>query len=224
MDRLVTQPIRLLVADDHPLVRLGVRTVLATQPDFNLIAEAADGQEAIRLVGALRPDVLLLDLVMPRLPGLEVLRELTSGAEPVKTLLLTATIESKQVLEALQLGARGVVLKQAVSDELVDALRAVCRGEYWLGGRVITNLVQVLKDLTAETTPAQTNTFGLSPREREVLGLVVEGCTNREVAARLGIGEETVKRHMTNIFDKTGVGNRLELALFAIHHGMGPRA
>jgi two-component system nitrate/nitrite response regulator NarL len=216
------QQIRVLVADDHPVVRLGVRAILSTQPDFTVVADASDGEEAVRLVGELKPDVLILDLVMPHLPGLEALREITAGSHPVKTLLLTGTIDQKQVLEALQLGARGVVLKEAVSDELVDAIRAIDQGQHWIGGRVVTNLVQVLKDLMAATAPPPRKTFGLSAREQEVVALVVEGCTNKDVGSQLGISEETVKRHLTNIFDKTGVSNRLELALFALHHGLGP--
>jgi len=209
-----------LIADDHPFVRLGVRTLLTAQPDFRVVGEATDGDEAVRLAQQLEPHVLVLDLAMPRLPGLDALREVTAGTASVKTILLTSTIDSRQVLEALQLGARGVVLKDAVTDDLVTAIRAVAGGQHWLGGRVVTNLVQVLKELMAEAAPVAPKTFGLSPRELEVVALVVEGGTNKEIGAQLGISEETIKRHLTNIFDKAGVSSRLELAMFALNHGL----
>jgi len=212
--------IDVLIADDHPFVRLGVRTLLTGQPDFRVVGEATDGDEAVRLADQHKPDVLVLDLAMPRLPGLDALREVTAGTASVKTILLTSTIDSRQVLEALQLGARGVVLKDAVTDDLVHAIRAVANGQHWLGGRVVTNLVQVLKELMAAATPVPQKTFGLSPRELEVVALVVEGGTNKDIGSELGISEETVKRHLTNIFDKAGVSSRLELAMFALNHGL----
>lgn len=214
------QVIRVVLADDHPVVRLGIRTLLGTTPGIAVVGEASDGEEAVTLTRELQPDVLLLDLAMPRLPGLEALREVTAGTAAVKTLLLTGTIESQQILEALQLGARGVVLKDAVTEDLVRAVRAVANGQHWLRGGPVTNLVQVLRDLMAEAAPAPKNTFGMSPRELEVVALVAQGSTNKDIGAQLGISEETVKRHLTNVFDKTGVSTRLELALFAMHHGL----
>jgi len=209
-----------LIADDHPFVRLGVRTLLTAQPDFRVVGEATDGDEAVRLAQQLEPHVLVLDLAMPGRPGLAALRAGPAAPASVKTILLTSTIDSRQVLEALQLGARGVVLKDAVTDDLVTAIRAVAGGQHWLGGRVVTNLVQVLKELMAEAAPVAPKTFGLSPRELEVVALVVEGGTNKEIGAQLGISEETIKRHLTNIFDKAGVSSRLELAMFALNHGL----
>lgn len=214
------QVIRVVLADDHPVVRLGIRTLLGTTPGIAVVGEASDGEEAVTLTRELQPDVLLLDLAMPRLPGLEALREVTAGTAAVKTLLLTGTIESQQILEALQLGARGVVLKDAVTEDLVRAVRAVANGQHWLRGGPVTNLVQVLRALMAEAAPAPKNTFGMSPRELEVVALVAQGSTNKDIGAQLGISEETVKRHLTNVFDKTGVSTRLELALFAMHHGL----
>lgn len=211
-------PVRIVVADDHPVVLLGVRAILATAPEMAVVGEATDGDEAVRLTRELEPDVLLLDLAMPKLPGLESLRELTTASSAVKTMLLTGSIERRQILEALQLGARGVVLKHAAGEELVSGIRAVMGGQYWLGGGPVTNLVTVLNELTAETPTTSRKTFGLTPRELDVVKLVVSGGTNKDIAATLGISEETVKRHLTHSFDKTGVSTRLELALFAMHH------
>lgn len=207
-----------IVADDHPVVRIGVRTILNAQPDFEVVAEARDGQEAIEQLNQYKPEILLLDLSMPNLPGLETLRELTRQSLSIKTVLLTGKISQKEILEALQLGARGVVMKEEVSSDLVTCLRAVANGQYWLSGKPVLNLIQVLNDLTAASTPAPKKTFGLTPRELQVTGLIVQGCTNKDVASECGITEETAKRHLKNIFDKTGVSSRLELAMFAVNH------
>ena len=210
--------VRIVIADDHPVVRIGVRNLLASQPGLIVVGEASDGEEAVKLTGQLKPDVLLLDLSMPRMPGLDTLRELTDAASYLRTILLTSEIAQKQVLEALQLGARGIVMKTAVLDDLTASIRSVMAGHYWLRGGEVTNLVGVLKELMAEAAPAPKNTFGLTPRELDVVRNVVQGGTNRDIATGLGISEETVKRHLTNAFDKTGVSSRLELALFAMHH------
>ena len=215
-------PIKVLIADDHPVVRVGLRNMLQSDGRVKVIAEAKDGIEALHMVRTLRPDILLLDLAMPRMPGMDALRELTSDTTNTRTIVLTALIDKRQVLEALQLGARGVVLKDAVVDHLSACISAVMQGQYWLEGRPVQNLVQVLRDLAAQTAPPPRKTFGLTARELEVVGLITEGSTNKHIAQTFGISEETVKRHLTNIFNKLGVGNRLELALFALNHSLLP--
>lgn len=216
--------IRVLIADDHPVVRVGLRNMLQTDPTIKVVGEARDGSEALELVRNLRPDILLLDLAMPNLAGLDALREITAGNLETRTIVLTGLIDKRQVLEALQLGARGVVLKDAVVEHLSSCIRAVMQGRYWLEGKPVQNLVQVLRDLTAQTAPPPRKTFGLTARELEVVTLITEGCTNKDIAKEFGISEETVKRHLTNIFNKLGVGNRLELALFALNHNLLPVA
>jgi DNA-binding NarL/FixJ family response regulator len=198
--------------------------MLQADPAVKVVGEARDGLEALEMARSLRPDVMLLDLAMPNVAGMEALREMTAGNLDTRTIVLTGLIEKRQVLEALQLGARGVLLKDAVAEHLSACIRAVMQGQYWLEGRPVQNLVQVLRDLAAQTAPMPRKTFGLTARELEVVTLITEGCTNKDIAKQFGISEETVKRHLTNIFNKLGVGNRLELALFALNHHLLPAA
>lgn len=211
--------IRIVVADDHPVVRMGVRNMLSNEPGFDVVAEANDGDDAITQTLEHEPDILLLDLAMPRLPGLEAMRAIMGRSPRVKIILLTSTISTQQVIEALQIGARGIVLKDAVVGDLSRALRAVISGDYWIGGERVVNLLHALRELTAKAAASpERKTYGLTPRELEVVNSIVEGCSNKDIAKEFTISEETVKRHLSNIFDKTGVSTRLELALFAIAH------
>ena len=211
--------IRIVVADDHPVVRFGVRNMLMNDPGFAVVGEAEDGDDAITQTIELEPDILLLDLLMPRLPGLEAMRAIMSKSPRVKIVLLTSTISTQQVIEALQIGARGIVLKDSVVGDLAQALRAVLGGDYWIGGERVANLLKALQGLQAQGAALpERKTFGLTPRELEVVACIVEGCSNRDIATQFAISEETVKRHLSNVFDKTGVSTRLELALFAIAH------
>jgi len=212
------EKITVVVADDHPVVRIGVRIILQSQTEFEIVGEASDGRQALDLIQQLKPNILLLDLAMPNLPGLETLRELTRQSAHIKTVLLTGHIDRKDLVEALQLGARAVVLKDAVASDLVACLQAVANGRYWLDGKPVLNLIKVLDDLIAADSPAPKKTFGLTSRELQIVGLIVQGCTNKDVATECNITDETVKRHLKNIFDKSGVSSRLELAMFAVNH------
>ena len=218
MRELVERPIRIVLADDHPVVCIGVRNMLTEEDGFEVVGEAADGDEAITQTLDLEPDVLLLDVQMPRKPGLDAMRDILTTATRVKILLLTSTITTQQIIEALQIGARGIVLKDALANHLQTAIRTVHAGDYWIGGKRVITLVSALHDLMQQAAPPQRKTYGLTPRELEVVGCIVEGCSNRDIAKQFGLSEETVKRHLSNIFDKTGVSTRLELALFAIAH------
>jgi DNA-binding NarL/FixJ family response regulator len=211
--------IRIVVADDHPVVRFGVRNMLLNEPGFEVVGEAEDGDDAITQTIESEPDILLLDLLMPRLPGLEAMRAIMTKSPRVKIVLLTATITPQQIIEALQIGARGIVLKDSVASDLSQALRAVLGGDYWIGGERVANLVKALQQLMAQAAAVpDRKTYGLTPRELEVVTCIVEGCSNRDIAKQFAISEETVKRHLSNVFDKTGVSTRLELALFTIAH------
>ncbi len=211
--------IRIVIADDHPIFRDGLRKLLEAEPGLKVVGEACDGAEAVAMARQLTPDILLLDLSMPRLPGIEALRELVSTPTPVRTILLTAAIERAQIVEALQLGARGVVLKESATQMLLRSIRTVMAGQYWVGRESVSDLVATLRDLMPTgAEKARQKLFGLTPRELEVVSTIVAGYTNKDIAQKFGISEQTVKHHLTNIFDKLGVSTRLELALFAVNH------
>ena len=211
--------IRVLIADDHPIFRQGLRTILEAEDGFVVVAEAADGNEAVRLARDFQPDVLLLDLAMPGVSGMEALAELAAAPTPVRTIMLTAAIEKAEIVKALQLGAAGVVLKSSSTDLLFKSIRSVMAGQHWIGRDAVSDLVQALRAQigTAPEKPARER-FGLTRREIEITSSVVAGLSNREIAVKLSLSEDTVKHHLTNIFNKMGASNRLELALFAVHH------
>jgi DNA-binding NarL/FixJ family response regulator len=217
----MTTSVRILIADDHPIFRDGLKRLLESESDLKVIGEACDGIEAVELVRKLRPEILLLDLAMPRRPGLEALREIGTDGFPVRVILLTAAAEKEQIVEALQLGARGVVLKDSATQILLKSIRAVMHGEYWVGRESVSNLVQYLRSLIdSSATASRRRRYGLTPRELEIISAVVAGYANKEVAEHFKISEDTVKHHLSNIFDKLGVSTRLELALFAVNQSL----
>lgn len=209
--------IDILIADDHPIFRDGLRRLLEAEPGMRVIGEAADGAETVMKTRQLKPDILLLDLAMPRMPGLEVLREMSRGASPVRIVILTAAIEKRQIVEALHLGARGVVLKESATQLLMKSIHAVMSGQYWVGHEAISDLVEYLRERISTGEP-QPRKFGVTKRELQIISTVVSGCSNKEIAEKFSLSEDTVKHHLTSIFNKLGVSSRLELALFAINH------
>jgi DNA-binding NarL/FixJ family response regulator len=215
------QEVRILLADDHPIFRDGLKRLLEAEVGLKVVAEASNGAEAVKLVKLHKPDLLLLDLSMPQQTGIEAIRELGSLGASVRIILLTAAVEKSQIVEALQLGARGVVLKDSATQILIQAVRVVMAGEYWVGREQVTNLVQYLRTLMqTQAQEARQRKFGLTPRELEIVSAVVAGFANKEIAEHFKISEDTVKHHLSNIFDKLGVSTRLELALFAVNQGL----
>jgi two-component system nitrate/nitrite response regulator NarL len=205
--------VRIVIADDHPILRDGLRKLLEAEPDFVVVGEARDGHEAMEQVRRLEPNVLLLDLLMPGASYLEVLRAVATDAPPTRPLLLTARIEPDEMVKALEAGARGVVLKAVASQLLMKAIRTVSDGEYWVTRESVGSLVGSVRSRSA---PLPERQFGLTRRELEIVTTVASGLTNRDIAQRFSLSEETVKHHLTKIFAKLDVANRVELALFAI--------
>ncbi|MBZ5499323.1 MAG: response regulator transcription factor [Acidobacteriia bacterium] len=215
------QGIRILVVEQHAMFREALRNLLDQQPGLCVIGEAADGREAVEQVNKLHPDILLLDLITSYLPGMEALRRVAGNSHRVRTIVLADTSEKHHVVEALKLGARGVVPKQTTAQLLVKGIRAVAAGEYWVGHDSMCDVIEYLQTPpAAESEAAKTNGRHLTVREVDVVNSIVDGYTNKDIALKFQISEQTVKHHLTNIFEKVGVSNRLELALHAMHQDL----
>ena len=211
-------PIRIVIADDHSIFRGGLRKLLEGEPDFQVVGEAGTPAQASATTLECKPDLLLLDVAMDGSSGVDVLEGRRDLPAP-KIILLAEGIERADVLRALQLGARVVVPKSAPTELLFKAVRSVMKGEYWISRDMVGELVQMLAQAPeARTDPSASQTFALTDREHDIVKVIVAGYSNREIARTFAISEDTVKHHLTNIFDKTGASTRLELALFALHH------
>ena len=219
---LLPPTVRIVLADDHQLFREAVRVLLDDEPDFEVVGEAGSGEEAVALTLRHEPDILLLDVAMPDRNGLTVLEQIAAASKATRIILVTGAIDEGELLRALQLGARGVVLKEAGATELLNSIRLVHRGEYFVGRERMSDLITALRGRAADSNTSAQNQvpdFGLTPRERQIVSAVVNACQNKEIAERFAISEKTVKHHLTHIFTKVGVSSRLELAMFALNHG-----
>lgn len=226
-------PVRVVLADDESLFRASLRQLLSVPPSvirevysidvgagFHVVGEAGSGEETVRVVRAIKPDLVIVDLSMPRLSGLEALRELEHARDSVRAILLAGAIERADLLLAVQLGVRGLVLKHSATELLFEAILSVASGGSWIGQTLVSDLLDtvgpLLRGNRAEDAPLP---WKLTTREREVLTLVAAGCSNKEIAQRFAVSEVTIKHHLTRLFAKVGASNRLELAMAANQHG-----
>jgi DNA-binding NarL/FixJ family response regulator len=214
--------IRLLIVDDQELVRTGFRLFLETQDDFEVVGEARDGEEAIRLVGRLRPDVVLMDIRMPRMDGVEATARLTAAEiePPPRVLVLTTFDLDEYVFGALRAGAAGFLLKDAPRERLIEAIRVVHGGEALLSPSITRRLVEHFAARTDPLEPPAELLDELTPREREVLVLVARGLSNGEIARRLVVTGATVKSHVGSVLLKLGLRDRVQAVVFAYEHGI----
>lgn len=213
----MNKPIRLLVVDDHTIVRSGVRLLLEAEPDINVVGEAVDGQEAIAQAGSLRPDVILMDIAMPGMDGLEATQQIKTKWPDIGVLVLTMHRTDDYFFEMLKAGASGYVLKGAQTDELIDAVRVVSRGEVFL---YPTMAVKLVEDYLNRSSHGNDHHPPLSPRESEIFRLLVDGYNNKEIAEKLVVSPSTVHSHRSNLMAKLGLNTRHELVDYARRNGL----
>lgn len=217
--------IKVIIADDHPIVREGLRKLLLLEDDIDVVGEACDGRDLLDKATESQPDVILLDLRMPNLDGLGALQTLQHTGSKARVIILTASEDKNEFVQAMKLGCSGIVLKQTSADLIVKSIRKVYNGEIWLDSHTTA---AVMRQFAAPLDGGSSGSTGgrvrerspLSNREREIVSLVAQGYKNKEMAEKMFISEQTVKNHLHNIFDKLGVSDRLELALYAIHKGL----
>src|SRR5947209_7377531 len=223
------QKIRIVVADDHPIFRDGLCRLLGLEEDFEVVAQAQDGRQVLEILQQLEPDILLLDLKMPGLDGLATLQRLQAARNKTRVIVLTASDDKNEFVQAMKLGTSGIVLKQTATELLIKSIRKVHAGEIWLDSHTTAAVIRqfVANDEAPmaqmpapSAAPRERERSPLSQREREIVALVAQGFKNKEMAEKMFISEQTVKNHLHNIFDKLGVSDRLELALYAIHNNL----
>jgi len=213
-----SESIRVLIVDDHQVVRQGLRNFLDLQEDIQVVGEASDGEMAVELSLSFEPDVILMDLVMPKLDGISAIKKISAQGRTTRIIALTSFTEDEKVFPAIEAGASSYLLKDVSPEELVDAIRAVHRGEARLHPDIARKLMeQVARERTRREDPGLSE---LTERERGVVILVAQGLSNREIAQRLNISHGTVKTHVSSILSKLDLGDRTQLAIYAINHGL----
>jgi two-component system, NarL family, nitrate/nitrite response regulator NarL len=215
--------VRIVVVDDHPIVRYGLRALFEAERGFQVVGEAGDGAAAVDLVAKLLPDIVLLDASLPRMSGLDVLCSLRDRGLSARSVLLTAADERPDIVKALELGARGAIAKESATELMTTCVRRVMAGEYWIGRGGVADVIHALREASRPApASAQDRRRRLTPREQAVAAAVVEGLCNKTVATRLNVSEQTVKNHLRSIFEKLGVTSRLELAVYALANNLVP--
>jgi len=225
------RPLRIVLADDEVIFRASLRQLLTLPPSviqdvyrvdvgpgFEIVAEAGTGTDLVVAVRAARPDLVLFEVSLPRMSGLAALRELGPSTPPA--MVLAERVHKAELLSAVQLGVRGFLLKDAATESLFEAIVAVAAGQHWVAAPLVADLIQIVGAFGDQSTRASTRPFGLTRREREVLALVAAGYANKEIAQTCAVSEQTVKHHLTRMFDKVGASSRVELAMLASHAGL----
>jgi len=212
-----TRTVRIVIADDHQIFRDGLKRLLESEAGFQVVGEASNGHDAGRVVRETRPDVLLLDVAMPGVGGIETLE--AGGLDATRVVLLTAALEPGDLVRAVRLGARGVVLKESATRELIDGIHRVMAGKWLIASDMADELARAVR----ENAQTKSSPYGLTARELEIVEAIASGDSNSDIARHLSISLHTVKHHLSSVFDKTGTGTRLELAVFAIHNGIVSR-
>lgn len=212
------KPIRVLIVDDHTLFRSGVRLVLERQADFAVVGEASNGLEGVKRAKQLKPDVVLLDLNMPGTSGLEAIPLLREEAPQTEVIMLTVSEDGDDLLESLRIGARGYLLKNIETDFLLDSIRRAAKGESVMSPQMASKLADVMRQ-TPRNVPA-VETDRLTPREREIIGMLARGLSNKEIARTLDVAESTVKIHVQGVLRKLNLTSRVQAAVYAVEHGL----
>ncbi len=222
MTTLGVKPVRVLLVDDHAVVRAGLRMLIESRPGLTVVGEAANPADALTTTAREQPDIILLDLDLGGDSSLDILPELFATAKNVRVLLLTGVRDPEEHHRAVRLGAMGVVLKERAAEDLLKAIEKVYAGEVWLDGALMARVLgrSIPGNESAATNPETAKMTTLTEREREVIALICEGLQNKLIGERLFISETTVRHHLTSIFDKLGVTNRLELVIYAYRHGL----
>ncbi len=219
-DPIRSSPIRVLLVDDHTLFRSGIKALLQRYPEFDVVGEASDGVEGIKRVSALLPDVVLMDLNMPGLSGLEAVQLIAQDTPQVNVVMLTVSEDAEDLAEALRAGARGYLLKNIDADFLVQAIRRAANGEPVMAESMTAKLMQQFLNISAVPVVVQPEKDKLTPREREILLLLARGESNKEIARALGVAESTVKIHVQSILKKLNLTSRVQAAVYAVEHGL----
>jgi two-component system nitrate/nitrite response regulator NarL len=227
------RPVTIVVADNEWMFRASLRQLLTAPPavikevyrvdigdGFTVVGEGGSGVTTMAIVESTRPDLLLLDIDLPQMSGLDVIRGLQPFRSTMQTIILAGVVKRSDLLNAVQLGVRGIVLKDAATEVLFEAIVSVMMGRYWLDQALVADLMEIVSALPQPGATSDRRPFGLTRREREVLALVAAGYSNKEIAKACAVSEETIKHHLTRMFDKVGASNRLELALFATESGL----
>ena len=216
-------PIRVLLVDDHTLFRSGIKALLQRQKDFEVVGEASDGLEGIKRVKSLKPDVVLLDLHMPGISGREAVRLIVDEAPETKVVMLTVSEDAEDLLDTLKAGAHGYLLKNIDTNFFISAIRSAADGEAVMSPQMTAKLMQSVRAVPAAGAPPVFDKERLSPREREILGFLARGASNKEIARSLDLAESTVKIHMQNILKKLNLVSRVQAAVYAVENGLSGR-